>query len=431
MDCIISGISLYTQTLLLVLAYCKPDNDEDDAEDDIKKHVKGHTSKLSTTSTSSEPSGGIKRRQNAQAPELRLIDLSSQAEVDKDSLTVSRFERLSSNDYHLGVLPANNAASVVESRGVLEAMAGFGTDMWNVAINPKSLFSSGASIKSKDSNDAASSTQVGSASGSVRMPPRSSPQIMHPNLVKPGAKIFIHSPYDCILATRRDMGDHLSWLLEHHRYEDAWSLLDGNPEVMASLPENPADLLPSTPTTKSQPSSSDDFYDDTSSIVEPQMRGQYSPAEKEKRRIGELWIQELVEASDWNRAGEVAAKVLNTSDGWEKWIFTFAGAKKFDEIVNYVPSEPMRPPIPGTIYEIILGHYIQTDKLRFKELLDRWDQDLFDVHTVTTALENQLKYRDVREDSVEDGEKGRDWRIVMESLAQLHEVAGKYRDALK
>ncbi|KAH6654529.1 WD domain-containing protein [Truncatella angustata] len=429
MDCIISGISLYTQNLLLVLAYCKPEEEEDETEDDIK-HVKGHKSQLSTTSAGSEPPGGKKHRQDALAPELRLIDLVSQAEIDKDSLTVSRYERLSSNDYHLGVLPANNAASVVESRGVLEAMTNFGADMWNATINPKSLFSSGASIRSnKDSNDGTSSTQVGSTLGSVRMSSKSPSQTVHPNLVKPGAKIFIHSPYDCILATKRDLGDHLAWLLEHHRYEVAWALLDDHPEIMASPPEKPSELAPSTPS-KSQQSSNDPFDDDIS-VAESQVRSQNFSVEQEKRRIGEMWIQELVETGEWNRAGQIAAKVLNTPERWEKWVYTFAGAKKFDEIVNFVPSEPLRPPIPGTVYEILLGHYIQTDKPRFKELLEHWDTDLFDIHTISTALENQLKYRDVREDSIDDGEKGRDWRIVVESLAHLHEANGKHREALK
>lgn len=427
MDCIISGISLYTQSLLLVLAYCKPD-DEGEEDDDIK-HVKGHKSQLSATSTGSEPSGGKRRRQTALAPELRLIDLVSQAEVDKDSLTVSRFERLSSNDYHLGVLPANNAASVVESRGVLEAMTNFGAGMWNATINPKSLFSSGASIRSNSSNDAASSTKIGSAMGSVQGPPKSSLQTVHPNLVKPGAKIFIHSPYDCILATKRDLGDHLIWLLEHQRFEIAWALLDEHPEIMVSPPDRLAELVPLTPS-KSQQSSDDFFEDDAASVVESATRNQWSSVDQEKRRIGEMWIQELVEAGEWARAGQIAAKVLNTPDRWERWVYAFAGAKKFDQIVDFVPSEPMHPPIPGTVYEILLGHYIQTDKPRFKELLERWGTDLFDTHTIITALDNQLKFRDVRQDSIDNGEKGRDWRVVMEALAHLHESSGKFREAL-
>ncbi|KAI1139405.1 hypothetical protein F5Y05DRAFT_381887 [Hypoxylon sp. FL0543] len=420
MDCIISGISLYTQSLLLVLAYCKPDDEEEHETEDAKTHRR---------SGSSEPTGGIRRRHNALPPELRLIDLTSQAEVDKDSLTVSRFEGLSSNDYHLGVLPANRAASVVASRGTLEALAGIGTDMWNVAINPRSLFSSGASIRSRDSNDATSSPKAGIPGGSVRGPSRTASRTVHPNLVKPGAKIFIHSPYDCILATKRDLGDHLDWLLEHQRYQDAWELLNEHPDIMNGPSEKLSERFPSSPSQR--PSTSDDFYEDTASLVDDQIRLMNSSAEKEKRRIGELWIQELVAEGNWTRAAQVAAKVINTPHQWENWIYAFAGANKFDEIVDYIPPDPMHPPIPGTVYEIVLGHYIQTDKPRFKELLDRWRTELFDVNEVTTALENQLKFRDVREDSVEDGEKGRDWRIVMESLARLHEVNGRYRDALR
>ncbi|KAI1492284.1 hypothetical protein F5X96DRAFT_627555 [Biscogniauxia mediterranea] len=429
MDCIISGISLYTQNLLLVLAYCKPDEDDDDDKGGKSKSAKHHKARSSIGSSGSEPSGGIRRRQNALPPELRLIDLTSQAEVDKDSLTVGRFERLSSNDYHIGVLPANRAASVVASRGALEALAGLGTDMWNAAINPRSLFSSSASIRSRDSNEAASGHRMLSTAGSIRGVPRSTgSQTVHPNLIKPGAKIFIHSPYDCILATKRDLGDHLTWLLDHQRYQEAWELLDEHPDIM-NPPSDRPELTPPTPDRRSW--APDDFYDDASSAVDSHYRLMNSSAEKEKRRIGELWVQDLVENGHWEPAAQVIARVVNTPDRWEKWIYNFAGAKKFDEIVNYIPSEPMHPPIPGTVYEVMLGHYIRSDKPRFKELLDRWGFELFNVHEISIALENQLKFRDVREDSVDDGEKGRDWRIVMECLARLQEADGRYRDALK
>ncbi|XXH02042.1 Vacuolar protein sorting-associated protein 41 [Hypoxylon texense] len=422
MDCIISGISLYTQTLLLVLAYCKPEEEEDD---DQPKLGKGER----PSSSGSGPSGGIRRRHNAQPPELRLIDLTSQAEVDKDSLTVSRFERLSSNDYHLGVLPASKAASVVASRGALEALAGFGTEMWNAAINPRSLFSSGASIRSRDSNDAASSPRAGNAMASVRTGPKPASRTVHPNLIKPGAKIFIHSPYDCVLATQRDLADHLEWLLEHQNYQSAWELLNDHPEIVNTSPDRLSDLFSSSP--DQRPPTADDFYEDTMSIVDEQIRFMNTSAEKEKRRIGGLWIDELIEEKNWTRAAEVVAKVVNTPHQWEKLIYRFAEAKKFDEIVDYIPSEPMHPPIPGTVYELVLNHYIQADKPRFKELLDRWGTELFDVTEITSVLENQLRFRDVREDSVDDGEKGRDWRIVMESLARLYEVNSRYREALK
>lgn len=430
MDCIISGISLYTQSLLLVLAYPLHD-DEDDEDDKGKKPAKGHKTEPSTSSTNSGPSGGVRRRQNHLPPELRLIDLVSQAEIDKDVLSVSRFERLTSNDYHLAVLPQHTAATVVASKGYLEAMAGFGTDVWNVAMLPtKALFSSAASIRSGGlSDEATPSSRASSITGSIRPQAQrqGAVQSVHPSLAKPGTKIFVHSPYDCILATKRDLSDHLGWLLERHEYQRAWELVDENPEIVVAMDSIQEVSSPTTPS-RSQP---DDFFADSASTVDNSMKQAYATAEKEKRRIGELWLQELVDAQEWVRAGQVAGKVLTSSDRWEKWVYVFAHAEKVDEITNFIPIEPMRPPIPSSVYELVLKRYIQADKLRFKDLLDRWHPDLFDVNTITTILENQLKYRDVRPDSIEDGVKGRDWRIVMESLAKLCEANGRHREALR
>lgn len=429
MDCIISGISLYTQRLLLVLA-C-PLHDEDDEEESDEEsgpNTKGHQSKPAA-SASSEPAGSSRRRQNNLPPELRLVDLVSQAEVDRDDgLVVSRYERLSSGDYHLGLLPAQNAASAVaSSKGALESLAGFGSEVWNAAINPKLLFSSGASIRSKNSGDEESISRIPSITNTSRPgTSKTNAPAVHSNLIKPGVKIFIHSPYDCILATKRDLGDHLAWLVEHQQYKKAWELLDENPDILAPPADsnnNLGELVPATP--DKGRGSTDQFGDDASSVVGSITAGArhpHSTAQKEKRRIGELWIRELIEAGDWTTAGQVCGKVLGTSDRWEKWVWTFAGANKVEAIANHIPAEPMQPPLSSTIYEVVLNHYIQADKVRFREMLERWPTDLFDIKTITTALENQLKYRDVHEDSVEGGEKGRDWRIVMESLAKLHEA---------
>lgn len=431
MDCIISGISLYTQSLLLVLAYPLHDEDEEEEENTGAKPSKGHKSEPSTSSASSGPSGGLRRRQNHLPPELRLIDLVSQAEIDKDSLSVSRFERLSSNDYHLGVLPQQTASAVVASKGYLEAMAGFGTDVWNVAMMPtKALFNSAASIRSGHSGDAPGSG-VPSIAGTMRSQvPRLATQSVHPSLAKPGTKIFVHSPYDCILATKRDLSDHLGWLLERHQYQQAWELVDENPDIVAEAENIPDVSSPNTPNRLQPTQSADDFYADSSTVDDAAKQASVL-AENEKRRIGELWLQQLIDAEEWMRAGQVAGKVLTSSGQWEKWVYVFAHAHKLDDITNFIPIEPMRPPIPSSIYEVVLNHYIKTDKLRLKDLLDRWHPNLFNVNTVTTALENQLKYRDVRPDSVEDGVQGRDWRIVMESLAKLCEANGRHREALR
>lgn len=422
MDCIISGLSLYTPTLLLVLAYITPD--EETTEEESPKG-KGHKSKNSTTCTSSEPKGGIRRRQNALSPELRLIDLNTSEEVDTDTLTVSRFERLSATDYHLGVLPAPRAAPIVQtSRGTLETLTGMGSGMWNATINATSLLSSGASVRSNGSKGS-DSTAKQSATGSLRTKAAN----IHPHIASQGMKIFIHSPYDCILGTKRDLSDHLSWLLEHEKNQEAWELIDQHPEVISSSPEKLAEIGPATPD-KIQ-ASSDDFYYDDNSTADSASKLINSAVEKEKRRVGELWIHQLIKTNDWVAAGKVCGRVLGTAQQWEEYVYIFVGAKKFDEITPYIPTTQLRPPLKSQIYEVILGHYIARNRPRVRELLDQWPPDLFDIPSVTNELENQLKYRDVREDSIEDGEVGRDWRIVMESLGKLHVAAGRTREALK
>jgi hypothetical protein len=370
MDCIISGLSLYTPTLLLVLAYVSPDGKEEEEEAESPRG-KGHKSKPSTASSSSEPSGGIRRRQNAQSPELRLIDLGSSQEVDTDRLTVSRFERLSAGDYHLGVLPAPRALPPTStSRGTLEALAGMGSGMWNATINAGSLISSAASVRSGGSQSDKDSKAQSSTQGIIRTKPGSKNHPAHPHIATPGMKIFIHSPYDCILSTKRDLSDHLSFLLEHHKNQEAWELIDEHPEVISSSPEKLAEIGPGTPDRVK--GGSEDWFDDASSTVDDASRLINSSLEKEKRRIGELWIQQLIDQGDWATAGKVCGKVLGTSAQWKDWVYRFVAAKKFDEITPFIPTTQLRPPLDSAIYEIVLGNYITHNRPRVRELLDQW-----------------------------------------------------------
>src|SRR5271156_6313881 len=110
-DCIISGVSLYTPNLLLVLAY----NESDE--------------KVSSRQASDTPSRkGRPRKQNALEPELRLIDLTTQEEVSADTLTVNNYESLSATDYHLGVLPPMRLSAEQIQQGALGLIgSGLGT----------------------------------------------------------------------------------------------------------------------------------------------------------------------------------------------------------------------------------------------------------------------------------------------------------------
>ncbi|KAI9779686.1 MAG: Vacuolar protein sorting-associated protein 41 [Candelina submexicana] len=421
-DCIISGLSLYTPSVLVVLAYVTPEESDED-----------QTSPYNARSQTTEgtPRRGRHHRSNALSPELRLIDITTSEEISTpDTLSVSRFEGLSATDYHLSVLPAyRGGSSGASQRGALEA---FGGGLWDVTMNPTRLFSSGASVQSGDSNSGNSaglktSSRLSFSKAATPERNRSGP---HPATVGPNAKIYIHSPYDCILATVRDLSDHLSWLLERNKYKEAWTVVDEHPEVISSSHERLFDSSPSTPT-KAQGSLSDFFADDSSQPTTSASKTLNSAVEKEKRRIGEHWVQQLVDEGDWASAGRVCGQVLGTSSRWEHWVWLFVQSDKFEEITPFIPTAELQPPLPSLVYEVVLGHYIAYDTVRLKELLERWPPELYNIRSITTALEDRLRAPDVREDTIQGGEKGRDWRILMEGLAKLYLADGRPREALR
>jgi hypothetical protein len=236
----------------------------------------------------------------------------------------------------------------------------------------------------------------------------------------------------------------MQWLTSMKKYQQAWELVDQHPEAAgvaseaseASTPPTPskassvsksASAVPGSPTQARQQATLAEFFADSASITssaQMKPKGKFSVAEKEKRRIGELWLKQLVDAKDWGEAGEVAAKVLNTTTRWEHWIWVFVKSHRFDEISPHVPTLELTPPLPSSIFEIVLGHYVETDRLRFKELLDQWPSDLFDISSITTAIDDQFKSGTAPKGS-------EDWRLLQEGLAKLFLADGHYNEALK
>jgi hypothetical protein len=416
-DCIVSGVSLYTPSLLLVLAY----RTRDDEDNPLPVTLKG------------TPRRGVQHRQTGLSPEIRLIDVNTKEEVDADTLTMSRYESLGAGDYHLGKLyipPAPVAAPI--QRGALEAIGG---GIWDASVNATRLFSSAASVRSAtgSAENNAPALQSRQASTSLGSPAvrRSEPS---PMTASPGVKIFVQSPYDCVLALKRDLSDHLSWLLDHKEYKDAWELVSEHPEVVTSSSDDVSseEGRGGTPLGTNRQTLADFFADDTASQTTVSgTRGHKNAVEHENRRIGELWIGQLVEANDWTTAGQVAGRVLGASPRWEHWVWKFAQAGRFDEITPHIPTKPLHPRLPSIVYERLLGHYLIRDRARFKNLIDSWEPELFDIGNVTEAIERRLSSGDVREDSVEDGVQGRDWRILLDTLAKLRIAGGRPEEAVR
>ncbi|KAL4873523.1 hypothetical protein BDV12DRAFT_160205 [Aspergillus spectabilis] len=397
-DCIISGISMYSPSLLAVLAYIEMEKEPAD-----------------------EPGGsriGTRRRGRGQEPELRIIDIESKEQLSADTLSVSRFETLTASDYHMCVLPPWKAGVPVSQRGALGAI---GTGFWDATMYPARLFSSAASIRSSTSSGDRNSSRASSTFASRRLAPEEPlPTEVQEVAESIGPRIFIHGPYDSVVALKRDLSDRLAWLNEHERYEEAWNLLDEHPEAAGSLKEAGDNIfiLPG----RSQTSLGDLFGDDRSSITATD-RGVVTAADQEKRRIGELWLEQLTRDGRWPEAAEVCVKALTAAPRWEHWAWTFIKNDQLDEISSVIPID-LRPPLSSQIYEAVLEHYLTHDRQKFSELIDTWPFDLFDVDTMVAAIEERLEYEKLTPE-MEDGQ------VLMRGLAKLYLAGGHYSDALR
>lgn len=374
------------------------------------------------------------RRTNGLSPELKLINAATSDEVEVDSLTVSRFESLSAADYHLGTLYVPHPQTMTPAqRSALEAIGG---GIWDVGAGAARIFSSGASVINmpfgSDIKSPPRSMSSASAGNVASTPARRQPQL-NPNAATAGLKVFIHSPYDCVLAIKRDLSDHFQWELEHENYKDAWELLEDHPEIITPATQLTSDSSPASTPSRKQGSLHEFFADDSASqsTVSATRTNQNSAVEKEKRRIGDLWVQQSVNAGDWKQAGKIAGRVLGTSSRWEHWVWKFAQTNHFNEISPYIPKQQIQPPLPTMVYEVVLGHYIIHDRIRFKHLLEAWDTDLYDINSVIEAVKSKLTAGDVTEDSVEGDVHGRDWRILQDGLAKLLLASGRNREALR
>ncbi|KAI9929049.1 hypothetical protein ASPWEDRAFT_49288 [Aspergillus wentii DTO 134E9] len=402
-DCIISGISLYTPNLLAVLAYIEV---EDDPSDLRSKHGTLHP--------------GTHHRSKALEPELRLIDIETKEEISADTLSVGRYEKLTSSDYTMSVLPPWTTTASAVQRGTLGVL---GNGLWDATMYPARLFSSGASVRSTTSSGDKGSGWAPSNFSSRRLSADDSlPKEVQDVVGSAGLRIFIHSPYDCVVSVKRDLSDRLTWLNTHAKYEEAWKLVDEHPEAAGSTNETQDNISGSPPRSQIQSSLGEFFADDRSSVTTTG-RAAISAAEQEKRRIGELWIEQLVEETKWNEAAEVCAKVVHTAPRWEHWAWKFIKNDKFDEVSPHIPTD-LDPPLPPAIYEVVLTHYISHDRHRFNGLVDSWPLDLIDANDVAGAIEHQLKSESVTPES-------EDWRILMEGLAKLRLAGGHYREALR
>ncbi|CAG5117731.1 unnamed protein product, partial [Candidula unifasciata] len=182
---------------------------------------------------------------------------------------------------------------------------------------------------------------------------------------------FIVSPKDVVVARLRDQDDHITWLMDHGRYEEA----------MAAASEHSKELK-------------------THSYF----------------AIGRAYLDYLLEEQEYEEAGRLCVKILGKKkESWEEEIYKFAKIHQLKAVAPYIPRKD--PRLSTTIYEMVLNEFLNSDYERFYQLIKEWPPDLYDNDSIINAILVRL-------------DKERNPQLLLQSLGQLYAHKRAYDKAL-
>lgn len=134
---------------------------------------------------------------------------------------------------------------------------------------------------------------------------------------------IVLSPRDIVVVKPRDWRDHVAWLVERKRYEEALDVIErmGQEDGVAKGDKDELDAV----------------------------------------QIGERYIEHLVGEGDFSKAARLCPKVCSQdTKRWENWIFVFAQKHELQTIIPFVPTES--PTLGHLVYEMILAHFLTNDR---------------------------------------------------------------------
>ncbi len=163
----------------------------------------------------------------------------------------------------------------------------------------------------------------------------------------PGENLFyILSPRDVVVARPRDQDDHVTWLLERERYEEALKVCE----------ESAGQLKVHNP-----------------------------------MAVGEKYLASLVQKGEYGTAAAMMPQIFkkDSKQQWETWAYVYSKINMLKVLVPFIPVK--EPRLSSTVYELVLNEAINHDVERFLRIVKQWPPDLYDVKTVIEKVASRLK----------------------------------------
>ncbi|KAB0375877.1 hypothetical protein FD755_012520, partial [Muntiacus reevesi] len=183
---------------------------------------------------------------------------------------------------------------------------------------------------------------------------------------------YIVSPRDVVVAKERDQDDHIDWLLEKKKYEEAL------------------------------------------------MAAEISQKNIKRHKIldiGLAYINHLVAKGEYDIAARKCQKILGKNAAlWEYEVYKFKEIGQLKAISPYLPrGDPVLKPL---IYEMILHEFLESDYEGFATLIREWPGDLYNNSVIVQAVRDHLK-------------KDSQNRTLLKTLAELYTYDKNYGNALE
>jgi hypothetical protein len=185
---------------------------------------------------------------------------------------------------------------------------------------------------------------------------------------------YIVSPRDIVVARPRDKDDHVAWLLERERYEEALRAIE-------------------------------EFGDQLH---------RHSALE-----VGERYLASLMQRGEFGNAAAMLPVIFkqDARKHWEKWIFVFHKMGQLRTVSPFIPTSS--PTLSSTVYEMVLNEFLMRDPERFLRLVTQWPSELYSVKTIIDKVLARQRT------------PGSDSPVLMDALAALYTYERDYARTLE